>query len=102
MTDHPSRTTDNLLRKMWQTKSARFNAHQRLDRRHRMSVFATSLLACYLVALSLYQLVFEKNLSPVGMKLLSVTSIVVSVFLIMITLVESSRNYQSEARSKAL
>ncbi|KQM51517.1 hypothetical protein ASE69_20730 [Sphingomonas sp. Leaf208] len=97
MDNHPSRATDDLLRKMWQTKSARFNAHHRLERRHRISIGATSLLSCYLVAISLYQIVFESSISPIGIKLLSVTNIVVSVFLIMITLIESARNYGTEA-----
>lgn len=97
MDNHPSRASDHLLRKMWQTKSARFNAHKRLEGRHRLSIFATSLLSCYLVGVSLYQLVFESSLTATGIKLLSVTNIVVSVFLIMITLVEAARNYGSEA-----
>lgn len=97
MDNHPSRAKDHLLRKMWQTKSARFNAHHRLEGRHRLSIFATSLLSCYLVGVSLYQLVFDSSLTPTGIKLLSVTNIVVSVFLIMITLVEAARNYGSEA-----
>lgn len=97
MNNHPSRVNDHLLRKMWQTKSARFNAHKRLEGRHRLSILATSLLSCYLVGVSLYQLVFESSLTATGIKLLSVTNIVVSVFLIMIILVEAARNYGSEA-----
>lgn len=96
MTNHPSRATDHLLRKMWQTKSARFNAHMRLERRHWLSIAATSVLSCYLVAIALYQLVFESEISQTGMRLLSVTNIVVSVFLIMITLLENARNYGNE------
>jgi hypothetical protein len=97
VSDHPSRVTDHLLKKMWQTKSARFNGHARLIRRHWLSIAATSLLACYLVALSLFQIVFEESISRAGLKLISVTSIVVSVFLIMITLYESARDYRGEA-----
>ena len=54
MNNHPTRANDHLLREMWQTKGARFNAHQRLEGRHRRSIFATSLLSCYLVGISLY------------------------------------------------
>lgn len=96
MTNHPSRATDDLLRKMWQTKSARFNAHMRLQRRHWLSIAATSILSCYLVGISLFQLAFESATSAANIRLLSVTNIVVSVFLIMITLLESARNYGNE------
>lgn len=96
MTNHPSRATDHLLHKMWQTKSARFNAHMRLQRRHWLSIAATSILSCYLVGISLFQLAFESAIPPTSIRLLSVTNIVVSVFLIMITLLESARNYGNE------
>lgn len=97
MTDHPTRANDNLLRKMWQTKSARFNGHVRLNRKHWMSIAATSMLSCYLVAISLYQLAYEKGLTAGTTKLLSVANLVVSVFLIMITLLEGARNYGKDA-----
>jgi SMODS and SLOG-associating 2TM effector domain family 5 len=96
MTNHPSRAIDHLLRKMWQTKSARFNAHMRLQRRHWLSIAATSILSCYLVGISLFQLAFESSISPTERSLLSVTNIVVSVFLIVITLLENARNYGDE------
>lgn len=96
MTNHPSRATDHLLRKMWQTKSARFNAHMRLQRRHWLSIAATSILSCYLVGISLFQLAFEGSITAISLRLLSVTNIVVSVFLIMITLLENARNYGNE------
>lgn len=93
MNNHPTRATDHLLRKMWQTKSARFNAHVRLNRKHWMSIAATSMLSCYLVAISLYQLAYESGISAATTKLLSVANLVVSVFLIMITLLEGAKNY---------
>lgn len=97
MSNHPSRASDLLLKKMWQTKGARFNGHARLHRRHWMSIGATSVLSCYLVGISLYQLTFESNIPQTGLKLLSVANVVVSVFLIMITLLESARNYGHDA-----
>ena len=97
MQDHPSRASDHLLSKMWKTKGARFNAHARLKARHWASVLATSLLALYLVALSLCQLTFADALTPLGNKVVSIGGVVVSVFLIIITLVENARNYLGDA-----
>lgn len=97
MQNHPSRASDHLLSKMWKTKGSRFNAHARLKARHWASVLATSLLALYLVALSLCQLTFADALTPFGDKMLSIGGVVVSVFLIIITLVENARNYLGDA-----
>jgi hypothetical protein len=97
MQNRPSRDSDHLLSKMWKTKGSRFNAHARLKARHWASVLATSLLALYLVALSLCQLTFADALTPLGNKVLSIGGVVVSVFLIIITLVENARNYLGDA-----
>ncbi len=97
MQNHPSRASDHLLSKMWKTKGSRFNAHARLKARHWASVLATSLLAMYLVALSLCQLTFADALTPLENKVLAIGGVVVSVFLIIITLVETARNYLGDA-----
>ena len=97
MQNHPSRATDHLLSKMWKTKGSRFNAHARLRARYWASVLATSLLAMYLVALSLCQLTFADALTVNENKVLSIGGVVVSIFLIIITLVETARNYLGDA-----
>lgn len=97
MQQHPTRTTDPLLGKMWKTKSARFNAHRRLKAKQSLSTTATSFLAFYLVVVALIPLVYEANLPPGAPKFLSVVSLIISIFLIMITLLESAKNYSGEA-----
>lgn len=97
MQNHPSRASDHLLSKMWKTKGSRFNAHARLKARHWASVLATSLLAMYIAALSLCQLTFADAMTPLENKVLSIGGVVVSIFLIIITLVENARNYLGDA-----
>lgn len=94
---HPSRATDHLLRKMWKTKSARFNAHARLMSRQRLSTIATSALACYLIAASILQLTIPAAASGDFGRLVTSAVLILSVFLLMITLTESGRNYVTEA-----
>lgn len=94
---HPSRATDNLLRKMWKTKSARFNAHERLMSRQRLSTVATSALACYLIAASILQLTLPAAAEGTLGKIITSAVLILSVFLLMITLIESGRNYSAEA-----
>ncbi|MBZ9907545.1 MULTISPECIES: SLATT domain-containing protein [Mesorhizobium] len=97
MQPHPGRTTDPLLGKMWKTKSARFNAHTRLKAKQSLSTTATSFLAFYLVIVALIPLLYEASLPPGGPKFLSVVSLIISIFLIIITLLESAKNYSGEA-----
>lgn len=65
--------------------------------RHWASVLATSLLSMYLAALSLCQLTFVDALTANENKILSIGGVVVSIFLIIITLVETARNYLGDA-----
>lgn len=97
MQSHPSRATDYLLAKMWKTKGSRFNAQARLRARHWASILATSLLSMYLVALSLCQLTFADAMTPIENKVMSIAGVVVSIFLIIITLFETARNYLGDA-----
>ncbi|WLB87702.1 SLATT domain-containing protein [Bradyrhizobium japonicum] len=92
-----TRTTDLLLGKMWKTKSARFNAHARLIQKRNLSTWATSILAFYIFAGSLVPLVYPHLLSAGAEQLVSILTVIISVFLIIITLLESSKNYDREA-----
>lgn len=97
MGQHPNRLSDPLLGKMWKTKSARFNAHARLLTKHWLSTTATAILSFYLIVASLIPLVYEANLPPAGSKFLAVITLVISILLIIVTLIESARNYHGEA-----
>lgn len=85
------------MHKMWRTKGSQFNARVRLDRRHWLSIGATTCLSCYLIAASLYQLAFDADIGPTGSKWLSLLNVVVSIFLLSITLMESAKNYAGQA-----
>lgn len=97
MGQHPNRLSDPLLGKMWKTKSARFNAHARLLTKHWLSTTATAILSFYLIVASLIPLVYEANMPPAGSKFLAVITLVISILLIIVTLIESARNYHGEA-----
>src|SRR5438128_730310 len=97
MINHPSRSNDNLLGKMWKTKSARYNAQARLRSKQSASIGAISLLSFYVVVASIVQLAFGDAIAPLTSKLISVGTLVVSVFIIVITLLENGKNYPSEA-----
>jgi hypothetical protein len=92
-----NRTTDRLLGKMWKTKSARFNAHRRLVRKNSLSTWATSILAVYIIIASLAPLAYPGLAAGTTGKLIQVLSVAISIFLIIIILLENSKNYLGEA-----
>jgi hypothetical protein len=54
---------DQLVRTMHTVKSARFNAAERLERKHLVSVVALSVVSLYFVGLSVWQAVYAASLS---------------------------------------
>ena len=84
---------DSFLSKMWNTRGARFVAHERLKARHRMSVFSTSMLSIYLIGLSSITLIGNENIHPDIYKMIPLLVLSLSVFVLVITLIEGSRNY---------
>ena len=78
-------------------KSTRFGAHQRLELKHAVSVFSISMLSFYVFAIGLYPVVFAGTVSPRGNSALVFAAIVSSVFIIILSLLESGKNYQLRA-----
>jgi hypothetical protein len=69
----------------------------RLKRKARYSVSAITLVSFYVFAISLFTLVFETSIPVFYPRVLSTLSIVLSVFIIIITLLEDSKKYALDA-----
>lgn len=82
------------LRGFFCTKGARFDAHTRLLKKQQASNFTISLLTLYVIAASITLLVLPNpNQHILLSKTLSVATIVVSVFILMLTHIESDKKY---------
>ena len=55
------RAADQLLAAMRTVKAARFNAAERLERKHMLSLFAMSMVSLYFVGLSVWQAVYAPD-----------------------------------------
>ena len=73
------------------TMRARFRASHRLIRRHHVSTYVISMLSLYVVALSL--LPFVKELNDKQSQLLNVCAVILSIFIIIVSLHEGSHNF---------
>lgn len=81
---------DDLDRTMWITKHSRYNASDRLKKKHLLSIYTISVLSVYVILLSL--------LSKYGFKiensqLYDLLSVVSAIFILVLSLTEASKNY---------
>ena len=85
-----------LKRKAQITKDSRFQAHLRLERRSYFSPYLTALLSLYVIAISFYPTIIA--LCPRETNILLASTIVLSVFIIILSLYESSRNFYHKGK----
>lgn len=95
-------TIQRFLDKIWTTKGARFNAHRRLLARHKSSTKALAVLSIYVIAASIgslvvqFEPVFARTYSR-ALPAIGAGTIVVSVFILVQSLLDSAQNYQLRA-----
>jgi hypothetical protein len=83
-----------LTRKIWITSGARYKAAKRLMAKHSLSTAAISFLSIYVLGINLMQVFSCFSLSPNQKELYSFVSIVASLFILVLTLLEATQNYQ--------
>jgi SMODS and SLOG-associating 2TM effector domain family 5 len=86
-----------LLHAMHTVKAARFNAAERLERKHLVSLFAMSMVSLYFVGLSVWQAVYAPQIGEAANRLVTLVSIMSSVFTLVLALIESNFDYKMKA-----
>ncbi len=86
-----------LLRTMHTVKAARFNAAERLERKHLVSVVALSIVSLYFVGLSVWQAVYATTLSEPANRLITLVSIMSSICTLVLALIEAMNDYKMKA-----
>jgi hypothetical protein len=86
-----------LLRAMHTVKAARFNAAERLERKHLVSVIALSIVSLYFVGLSVWQAVYATTLSEPANRLITLVSIMSSICTLVLALIEAMNDYKMKA-----
>jgi conflict system pore-forming effector with SLATT domain len=92
-----ARAADQLLSAMRTVKAARFNAAERLERKHTLSLFAMSMVSLYFVGLSVWQAIYAAELSEASSRLITLVSIMSSIFTLVLALIESMNDYRTKA-----
>jgi len=91
------RASEQLLAAMRTVKAARFNAAERLERKHALSLFAMSMVSLYFVGLSVWQAVYAPMLDEAANRLITLVSIMSSIFSLVLALIESMNDYRMKA-----
>ena len=92
-----ARAVEQLLAAMHTVKAARFNAAERLERKHVLSLFAMSMVSLYFVGLSVWQAVYAPTLDEAANRLITLVSIMSSIFSLVLALIESMNDYRMKA-----
>ncbi|MBO0763052.1 MAG: SLATT domain-containing protein [Hyphomicrobiaceae bacterium] len=92
-----SSPVDQLVRAMHTVKAARFNAAERLQYKHLVSVVALSIVSLYFVGLSVWQAVYAVILSEHANRLITLVSIMSSICTLVLALIDSMNDYKIKA-----
>ena len=83
---------------MWRTSGARFNCQRRMRYRNTLSAFTISILSVYLIAIGVFQKIYDiSNSNPALDKHLTFIAIVGAVFIIVLSLIEWAGDFSVKA-----
>jgi len=88
---------DDLDSKMWKTRGCRYNADRRLKRKSSLSLSTISFLSFYVLILSIVSSFSIFNLNSKESGFISFISIVISIFILVLSLLEASKEYSIKA-----
>jgi hypothetical protein len=89
--------SEALDNRLWKTKGARFNAVRRLNNKYQFSITSISILSVYGIAIPIVQSIPSSSKCPGVNNLYTAISTILSVFTLVLSLLEGSKNYQVRA-----
>lgn len=93
------RAVSQLLSAMHTVKAARFNAADRFERKHALSLFAMSMVSLYFVGLSIWQAIYAATFDESTNRLITLVSIMSSIFTLVLALIEAMNDYRMKAHA---
>ena len=86
-----------LKSRIWKTKGSRFNAARRLNNKYQFSLSSISILSIYGIAIPMVQGIVKNPQCQKINDIYNVISLILSVFTLVISLLEGAKNYQLRA-----
>lgn len=97
MTEKKEPEYDSLIRKLWITKGVRFTADEKLRAKSNYANFSLAILSLYLIAVSSADLAHLVKVPEDYRPYISFAVLFLSVFVLILTLIENSKNYLVQA-----
>lgn len=91
---------EQLYQKIWKTKGSRFIAHKRLENLNQLSNYSIAVNSIYVIVLSVLSLEQFQDMSKLDSNSLSILTLFLSVLIIVISVIESSKSYKAKAESQ--
>lgn len=88
---------DELSTRIWKTKGSRFNAARRLSNKNQLFITSISILSIYGVIIPIIQIIFAPFQCLKLNNWFTFISIFLSIFILVLSLLEGSKNYQVKA-----
>jgi len=88
---------DDLLNRMWITRGARYNAYRRLRKKHDLSIATIAFLSAYALVINSIKFVNFIQLKPHQDNYISFFTMVIAVFILVLSLIDSSKDYRMNA-----
>jgi hypothetical protein len=89
--------SSSLTTKIWKTKGSRFNAARRLNNKYQFSLSSISILSIYGIAIPIIQGIVKNQQCQEINDIYNAISLILSVFTLVISLLEGAKNYQLRA-----
>lgn len=95
-TDESKEYVNEYLKSLTVTKNVRYAASSRFSRKNNLSLFTVSVLSIYVIIASIVP-IFMEQLTPRTTNILYLFSIVCSLFIIALSLLESNKDYKTRS-----
>ena len=92
--DQNKNYADELDDRMWKTKGSRFNKYRRYKIKHKTSLFTISIITLYVFVINLIGYCPDVVFSGIKSHLIPFLSMILSILILILSLLEASRNYQ--------
>lgn len=87
----------SLNKKIWTTKGTRFNAARRFNNNFQVSITSISILSIYGISIPILQGIVNVSECPQLNGIYTASSTILSIFILVLSLLDSSKNYQVRA-----
>jgi len=87
----------DLRKRIWITKGSRFISSRTLSRKNELSITSISFVSIYGIAITIIQVIFASGQCKSLNDFYTVTSLLLSIFILVLSLLEGSKNYQVKA-----